>query len=152
MCPRLSDCVAKCVGSAERKPTRKKVLETIRSQGRINDSRYHLAYSLLTDNCLSRTQPSPKPITRLTVLHYANKDSSQSRLGSEIANFHPYRFAPTTGSLKPSKKKHNSVTVVCFCLEIGFIITRQCEKVNRKKYNLYRKNKKSYNKSVVFPK
>ena len=59
-----------------------------------------------------------------TVLHYANENSSQSQLGNETAFFLLYRFAPTTGSLKPSEKKHNSVTVIVRFLKIEVIVAR----------------------------
>ena len=59
-----------------------------------------------------------------TVLHYTNIYSSQSQLGNETAIFLLCRFAPTTGSLKPSEKKHNSVTVILYQLKIEVIVAR----------------------------
>ncbi len=83
-------------------------------QGRINNSRYHLVYSRLTATVSLGLQSSPKPITgqpysTTQIIH--SDYPLRSQLGSEIAAFHPYRFAPTTGSLKPSEKEHNSVIV-----------------------------------------
>ena len=126
----------------------KKSLKYLTSRTKYH-SRYHLAYSSLTENYPSRTQyVKSKADNGATVLHYASTTyckshekslregllhscvmlarsqqqvlrtemnvvySLQSRLRSEIAIFLPYRFTPTTGSLKPSVKKHNSFTVI----------------------------------------